>query len=330
MGINEAQGSEVDISFRENVNSATMSTEPVFTQQPKKNTNWLKIIFAGAVLGLVFWLGIIVEKSMTSKNEKDKTEKSVTVVENEEKKAVTTQTPIDLDFIISQISTTIQTQPNLLSQKNNLDSGFLWISDDGYAIRSEGAKSIIIKTEIAECENYDGTFKQYAQQIGKIVDQQLLANGFQKNISNSSQDINDDSFYDYIQAYEGNGYKVTYMANPDCSGSSSSNDLAWISYITDKEYEQSYIQQMPFVRDLATGKKNFYSVVRLDGDFAMLTVGGRRAGGGMVIVKKVNNVWTEVTGGQDVPMCSVVDEAGVPSSILNSCLDDTTYEDVNR
>lgn len=56
---NEVQNNEIDGSFRENVNSVTISTEPVFAQQPRKNINWVKVILVGVVLGLVFWLGAI-------------------------------------------------------------------------------------------------------------------------------------------------------------------------------------------------------------------------------------------------------------------------------
>lgn len=110
---NEAQNSEVGNSFRENVNLTTMPTESVFTQQPRKNMNWLKVVLAGVVLGLVFWLGTMVKEKTIVTPEKTTGNK----INNE---VILTTIPTVTPIVISNTNSSLESTLVEKDADNNL------------------------------------------------------------------------------------------------------------------------------------------------------------------------------------------------------------------
>lgn len=111
--VNEVQNSGIDNSFRENVNSTTMATEPTFAQKPRKNANWLKVVLFGVLLGLTFWLGMMVkEKTIITP------EKTVNNKINDE--AIPTVMPTVTPVVTSNTNSSLESNLVEKDAENNL------------------------------------------------------------------------------------------------------------------------------------------------------------------------------------------------------------------
>lgn len=198
-----------------------------------------------------------------------------------------------------------------------------WISRDGYSIINDYSPGV--EAQLTGC--IDDTlaqpmWKEFADNTVASVDKVMAANGFVIDAeTNSSTSITDTKFYDYIKAYSRGKTKAVLSISPDCGSSSQETDpvmyySASFGYTT--EYEKNYDAQSPFLYDLEL-KDSIVHIEKSDGAFRVLSINFRRTGHAM-IVKKIDEKWTELWAGQDVISCAVRDNKQIPLSISPDCI----------
>jgi hypothetical protein len=199
-----------------------------------------------------------------------------------------------------------------------------WISTDGLNIINDN--SLGVQLNIFNCEAdlaSHKTFKEISQLLSSKINEIMIQNGFTKNLSNSSTSIDDDKFYDYIQAYENKTIKAIFTANPDCiasdSNDSNTNPKQYsFSFGYTTNFDKNYEQQSQYLKDLAINN----AVIRAEkkvGDFAILNVAGRRSGYS-IIAKLIDGKWQNIHSGQSLPSCEVVNKYQIPKEIVADCI----------
>jgi hypothetical protein len=169
---------------------------------------------------------------------------------------------------------------------------------------------------------------EYKNKISKVlplIEARMFQLGLKKDTTNSSTSTDDVSFYDYVAAYTNEHLMCTVTFNPDCSSFSGGDNFSQtisVSCVTREEYSSQEQRQLPYLRDLglkntALGVPRFSS----DGNFFIANISGRR-GGAYVVAKKINGVWKEVGGGQDLLNCSTIRENSIPKDIVSTCYDE--------
>lgn len=68
-------------------------------------------------------------------------------------------------------------------------------------------------------------------------------------------------------------------------------------------------------------KGNTYHLKKIDGDWAVVSVGFTPGGGAEVIAKRENGVWRKVATGNEYLDCTLVEQEKIPLSIYGSCMD---------
>jgi hypothetical protein len=198
-----------------------------------------------------------------------------------------------------------------------------WVSRDGYSIINDYSPGI--EAQLPGC--VDDTLDQpmwkvFADQTVTSVDKIMAANGFKVDAAmNSSMNIYETNFYDYVKAYYRDETKAVLSISPDCGSSSQETDpvmyySASFGYTTD--YQKNYDAQSPFLHDLEL-KDSIVHIQESEGAFRVLSVNGRRTGYAM-IVKNVDEKWTQLWAGQDVISCAVRDDNQIPLSLAPDCL----------
>lgn len=194
--------------------------------------------------------------------------------------------------------------------------GIWWLSPDDFNIINDNSSGI--ELNIFDCE---ADFKEITQLIDSKMDVIMKQNGFKASQKNSSLSIEDDQFYDYIQAYENGATKCVFVANPDCVTSSDELKMHYsFSLGCTDAFDTNYQQQTPFLKDLGI-KDAIIRVQKRTGDFVNLSVNSRRTGY-YIIAKLINgkwHKWQEIFSGQDVPSCAVVEKYKIPKEIISDC-----------
>ncbi len=188
-----------------------------------------------------------------------------------------------------------------------------WISPDDLNIINDNSSGV--EFNIFDCE---ADFKEITQLISPQIDKIMKQNGFKANQKNSSMSVEDDRFYDYIQAYENGAVKCVFVANPDCVTSDEELEMHYsFSLGCTGAFDKNYQQQTPFLKDLGIND-TIVRVQKRTGDFVNLSVNSRRTGY-YIIAKLINGKWKEIFSGQDVPSCAVVEKYKIPKEIISDC-----------
>lgn len=198
-----------------------------------------------------------------------------------------------------------------VSETNKL--GIWWISPDGLNIINDDSSGV--ELNIFNCE---ADFKGITQLTGLQMDEIMKRNDFKTNQKNSSNSIEDDRFYDYIQAYENGAAKCVFVANPDCGTSSEETPMHYtFSFGCTKNLDGNYQQQAPYLKDLGINDAIIH-VQKKIGDFVKLNVNFRRTGY-YTIARLTSGKWNEIYSGQDIPSCEIVEKYKIPKEIISDC-----------
>lgn len=191
--------------------------------------------------------------------------------------------------------------------------GIWWIGPDGLNIINDDSPGV--ELNIFNCEaDFKGITQLAGLQIGEIMKQ----NGFKTNQKNSSKSIEDDQFYDYIQAYENGAVKCVFAANPDCGTSSEEIQMHYtFSFGCTKAFDENYQQQAPYLKDLGISDAVIH-VQKKTGDFVKLSINFRRTGH-YTIARLTGGKWNEIYSGQDIPSCEIVEKYKIPKEIISDC-----------
>lgn len=191
--------------------------------------------------------------------------------------------------------------------------GIWWISSDGLNIINDDSSGVQIN--IFNCK---ADFKGLTQSISPQIDKIMKQKGFQVNLENSSKSIEDDRFYDYVQAWENGEQKCVFTANPDCETSSEETRMHYaFSLGCTEAFGENYQQQAPYLKDLGI-KDAIIHIEKKIGDWAKLNVNFRRSGH-YIIARLINNKWKEIYSGQAIPSCKIVAKYQIPKEIIPDC-----------
>jgi hypothetical protein len=204
-----------------------------------------------------------------------------------------------------------------LQEGSNL--GVWWVSEDGLNIINDNSTGVELYSFNCESNlNSNSVFKEMAQSIGSEIGKVMTQNGFKLNQRNSSKSIDDDQFYDYVQAYEKDSVKAVFTADPDCETSSNEIPMHYtFSFIFTNNFEANYQEQAQYLKDLNINDAIIHVRNKVD-DFVNLSVHYRRTGH-YTIAKLINGKWTELFSGQDIPSCEIVKKYSIPKGIISDC-----------
>jgi hypothetical protein len=197
-----------------------------------------------------------------------------------------------------------------------------WVSRDGYSIINDFSPGI--EAQLAGCvtdTSGQPMLRDFAMKTSAAVDKVMIAEGFAVEAeTNSSSNVNDAKFYDYVRAYYRGETKAVLSISPDCASTSPEADPAMyysatFGYTTD--YQENYEAQSPFLYDLEL-KDSIVHIQKSEGEFRVLNVNLRRTGYAM-IVKTIDGKWTKLWAGQDVISCDIRDKNQIPLSIAPDC-----------
>ena len=194
-----------------------------------------------------------------------------------------------------------------------------WISPEELNIFSPDASQVSLELV---CKN-DGIElpKEDLNLVLPTVDNIFTEKGFKINDINSSNSIEDDTFYDYVKAYEKGNIKCTLTSNPDCYAEEYKEEntifIQNIRIACTNKYEESLQRQSSYLKDLGI-KDAIVNVEVEKGDFIRFNIGLRRTGY-YIIAKNENGKWNEIFKGQDIPSCELINEYNIPEEIYKEC-----------
>ncbi len=203
------------------------------------------------------------------------------------------------------------------------DSSVWWIDRAQHSIINDAAPSVEYRATICEGDDLQQTgYRTLVRRLRLAVAEVMQAQGFTKNLRNSSRNLADDSLYDYVQAYERGELKAVFSASPDCWSSTGDGAMYYsITFAYTENFASNAKRQLPFLQDLKLGSDVIIHIGKRVGAWAVVNVNYRRTGH-YIIAKRINNVWTEVFAGQDMPPCSIVRKWKIPASI-GTCYEPT-------
>lgn len=224
--------------------------------------------------------------------------------------------------VIHNIATDIN-QNLTASEKGKESDGYLWwVTDDGYNIAVTKSPSVMFKVKassdfVTSSMNYIVN-QPYNKTLTNSVLKSLKDYGFEKNGDNSSKDEYDDTFFDYILAYQKDDIVCTWSLSPDVYVEDGANVL-WSELICSDQLKKNYKEQKPLHDDL--GLKDANVTISIDkelDDFFYFNVHPRRTGY-YIIARKINGKFIKIHEGQDNMQCSKVREFNIPPYIYGEC-----------
>lgn len=195
--------------------------------------------------------------------------------------------------------------------------GLWWISDDGWNIFDKEAVSIDVTVPVEKrwIGNINATHP-YARNIKQEVSKIFMAEGFELDSHNSSQEESDTKFYDYVVAFKKNEIRCALVTDNDVSVKDE-REVFSIYISCSEKFRDKYTEQSPYLISL-NNKEIVISDIKKIGDFVRLEVHARRSG--YYIVGKIEKLkFAKIFEGQDAPLCSLVEEYNVPQEIYGEC-----------
>jgi len=195
-----------------------------------------------------------------------------------------------------------------------------WITEDNYNIIIDSADSLSFEIKTTNQTSYENRLSYivtlpFVKSLFANIEETMINNGFDKNIKNSSKDTSDDTFHDYVQAFQKDDVVCIWVVNPDVYiGKEIEARFTCSSDLT-----KSYNIQKRFLDDLEL--KDSQAVVfprtKID-NFYNISIAFRRTGA-YIIAKEIDGKITKIFEGQDIMPCSLVLEYDIPKSVFGEC-----------
>ncbi|MBU1557560.1 hypothetical protein KKC45_01205 [Patescibacteria group bacterium] len=213
----------------------------------------------------------------------------------------------------------------LIDSESNIQiktSTFSWKGDDGYRILIPTTESFFVAKHRNPLSDFRIIPNQHYYQELAIIKQVFAKRDFILDEKNSSKNILDKSFYDYIQAYKNGVELCEVIVNPDSSsyGSETNFDTGYkLSVSCGNTFDKVYSEQIPFIKAVKNFKPEYKNlIVRIhehSGDFFKVGVGGFR-GGSSAVIKKEGENYRVLYISQEDPSCSLIEEENIPNETL--------------
>ncbi len=200
------------------------------------------------------------------------------------------------------------------------ESGSLWWTMPDH-LNVAAQEATVRSAQYPEAPTSSNGVKQFGLQAKLLslrVDRVLTANGFKKDSLNSSRDLQDQTLYDYIQAYTNDQLVCTFTISGD---SFETTDL-FLRCVSKEQIKKAFAEQKVFLRailPLESDKDIIVSHIRLyPPEFAVVAVNYRRTGY-EAILKKINGVYVRIFAGQEAPSCDIVQQFAIPKEVVPTC-----------
>lgn len=196
------------------------------------------------------------------------------------------------------------------------DFSLWWIDSDDHAIANDFAPAAEFRAAVCETDDLQqNTLRTYIRQLTPAIDAVMQAQGFSRNLRNSSRNFFDDRFYDYIRAYERGPVKAVFSASPDCWSRTGVGAMYYsLTFAYTLDYAKNAKAQVPYLDDLRLGSDVVIHVAKRQMPWAVVNVNYRRTGH-YIIAKRISGAWMQVFAGQDMPSCDLVNTWKIPASI---------------
>jgi hypothetical protein len=260
-----------------------------------KNVNWLTLI------GILFLVTTLVKVFFYLLNSNQKIQTSSR----------------EIDSILTKMEEILKRNDKQLNGKVEFstEGDLWWIDTDKSNIINKLSPEIRMDFK---CLPNATSLLEIKKKIGTEVKNVFLKNGYKFNQLNSSKDLDDGQFYDYIQAYEKDNVKCTFVVDPDCSGNVDGPVTQKIYIVCTDHYNDNYEQQAGIAKDLSVKNEVIEIRKRID-SAAYIDVRGRRSGYYIIAKLEPNGHWKKIFAGQDIPPCKDLKENNIPKEIASNC-----------
>lgn len=199
-----------------------------------------------------------------------------------------------------------------------------WISDDERNILVPTSQAVLLKIRPIKIksDDFESQNKVESKKINDRVSSIMKNIGFKINVKNSSKSIEDEEFYDYVQAFELNDIKCVATSSPDVSKGMNEPQFYSIfefSCFDNAQLQKEYLFQSPFLKTLGYKESVIYDV-QINGDKASMGVRGRRSGG-RAFMYKDSEGWELITAGNGYPTCEEQEKKSIPEEFSFDCVD---------
>ncbi|MFW0837977.1 MAG: GIN domain-containing protein [Candidatus Komeilibacteria bacterium] len=212
------------------------------------------------------------------------------------------------------------------------DSSLWWNDEDGYSILVPGNESIeVVGDDGVRSDNFAES--SFVAELLDITKQVLSTRGFILNESNSSANIMDKKFYDYVRAYKNDDKLCVVRVNPDYSSYGCTDNMLMCNVVEitcGNDLAGSQVQQRPFLEALELqNKETIVQIIKQIGDFYKVAISYRRTGSTGVVKKEDGGLRLLYTSQED-PHCEIVETERIPSNVLegfeiNGCWTENGY-----
>lgn len=196
-----------------------------------------------------------------------------------------------------------------------------WITPDEFNIFIQNTPGTSISVSNQSANDFETVFQRVVDNTDKI----LLEEGFIVNTRNSSENLKDDIFYDYVRGYENTkkGLVCTLTLDGDTyrlSESVAPTDGQGFTFSCSTRLQRSYNEQVPLLRGLDRDHSGLVvtQIDKMIGDFVVVSLHGRRAGT-QAVLKKENGAYHSIFYMQEPPSCEIVDKYNIPEEIYEEC-----------
>jgi hypothetical protein len=286
------------------------------TYSKQKTSLFFPIVITLFISAVVFGLGgfYLGKKSSTIPNTQ--------VSENKAKEQVVQASPTPIPRTTN--SQTLLNITDLLTDEEFMPvdrQTMWWVSDDNWSILVDNSESVGLVRAIAYFELQNPTSE--TSKIVETLSSYFAKQGYNQNRNNSSENVADDTYYDFIRGYENNNEKCLLSVNPDESYFQDENKqmVAYPNIVIScsdlASFDASYNKQIPYLKAMNDRKAVIYIQDQTD-SAVKANVNWRRTGS-FALFLKMNGFWEMIYRGQDQPSCQTLEKYNFPKEIHDSC-----------
>lgn len=301
----------------ENINQMP-NLQPIEPISPVKNQNIFKYLFIISIivlLGVIISFYFVLNNKINQLSNKQSTEitSATTQITETNSEIIPAKDSVNINQIFDQIYQQIKKADGVKTIELQDNSLTWWITQDN--------RSIFVPSELTFTAKIQGKeISNIKKELNKIV-ANILLQKFTLDKNNSSLSETDNSFYDYIQAYNFDNLKCIATSSGDESIVGENNESNFdFSCITDEQINIAYSEQLPFLKVLNYGIDMAIANITIKNNMAEMSVRGRRTGG-LAFMYKNNNQWILIAEGNGFPSCNELEEKKIPIKYWVSCTD---------
>ena len=210
-----------------------------------------------------------------------------------------------------------------------------WISEDGWNISDPGGIKIsmeipVIKMPADKINTYRSEFDYQPNSthplvgaLNKAITSVFENSGFQLNVTNTSKTELDDSFYDYVVAFQKGETRCVLTTNADITSKTveAEKEIYYFNYSINclNQFQKAYQEQIFYLKAL-DARDRVVTIGERMGDFIWIGVNYRRTGSAILAKIQGENLRI-IYNGQEYPSCDLMKKNQVPKEVYGECYD---------